>query len=69
MRVCDSNKKIYKECYNLTKYGIITDYYIRNGFVKVIRNGSRAIKLQHPDDLYFYFKDYYECNDLYDISN
>ena len=65
--LCDSNKKIYNKCFDLKKYGLIEDYYLRNGFVKVIiKNGNRPIKLQHPDDLRYYFKDFYDCNDLYD---
>ena len=37
--LCDSNKKVYDECYNLKKHGVITDFYIRNGFVKIIKDG------------------------------
>ena len=67
--LCAENKKVYDDCFNLKKYGLITDFYIRNGFVKVVKDGNRIIKIQHPDDLYFYFKDYYESNDLYNLSN
>ena len=63
--LCISNKKVYNECFNLKKYGVITDFFIRNGFVKIVRDGKRTVKIQHPDDLYFYFKEYYECEDLY----
>ena len=62
----NSNKKVYNECFDLKKYGLINDYYIRNGFVKIIKNGEdRPIKIKHPDDLYYYFEDYYKCNELY----
>ena len=64
--LCDSNKKIYDKCFDLKKYGHIEDYYIRNGFVKVIKKtGNKPIKLQHPDDLRYHFQDFYDCNDLY----
>ena len=66
--LCDSNKKVYDECYNLKKYGLITDFYIRNGFVKIVKDGKSPIKIQHQEDLYFYFHDYYECNQLYNLS-
>ena len=67
--LCASNKKVYDKCFDLKKYGLITDFYIRNGFVKIVKNDNRIIKIQHPDDLYFYFKEYYECNDLYEVSS
>ena len=64
--LCDSNKKNYDKCFDLKKYGHIEEFYIRNGFVKIIRKtGDKPIKLQHPDDLRYYFQDYYDCNDLY----
>ena len=66
--LCDSNKKVYDECYNLKKYGLLTDFYIRNGFVKIVKDGKSPIKIQHQEDLYFYFHDYYECNQLYNLS-
>ena len=67
--LCNSNKKVYNECFDLKKYGLITDYFIRNGFVKIIKNGDyRKIKIKHPDDLYYYFEDYYKCNELYTTS-
>ena len=58
--LCDSNKKVYDECYNVKKFGVITDFFIRNGFVKIVKDGKRPIKIKHPDNLYYYFHDYYE---------
>ena len=67
--LCNENKNAYNDCFDLKKYGLITDYYIRNGFVKIIKNGeNRPIKINHPDDLYYYFEDYYKCNELYTTS-
>ena len=64
--LCDSNEKVYKDCFNLKKYGIIKDYFLRNGFVKIVfADGNRVVKIKHPEDLYHFFKDYYDCEDLY----
>ena len=61
--LCDSNKKVYDECYNLKKHGVITDFYLRNGFVKFTKDGKRPVKIKHPDDLYYYFHEYYDIVD------
>ena len=63
--LCESNKQVYYECYDLKKYGFIKDFYIRNGFVKIIRDGYFPTKIHHPDDLHYYFEDYFECKQLY----
>ena len=61
--LCDSNEKVYKDCFDLKKHGIIKDYFLRNGFVKIVFiESNRVVKIKHPDDLYHYFKDYYDCN-------
>ena len=60
--LCASNKKVYNECFNLQRYGLIVDFYTRNGFVKIIRKkGDSPLKIKHPDDLHYYFKDYFDC--------
>ena len=65
-RLCDSNKTVYKECQNLKKYGQIEDFYLRNGFVKIIKNGDRRpVKIKHPEDLEYYFSCYYDHQNLY----
>ena len=63
--LCASNEQIYKKCFNLKKYNLIKDYYIRNGFVKIVFADNRIKKIKHPDDLYHYFKDYYDSENLY----
>ena len=67
--LCTENKQVYDKCFDLKKYGLITDFYIRNGFVKIVKDGNRIIKIHHPDDLNYYFKNYYESNDLYNLSS
>ena len=67
--LCDANEYVLKECFHLKKYGIINDYYLRNGFVKIINiNNNNPVKIKHPNDLYNYFKDYYDHQDLYNTS-
>ena len=64
--LCDSNKTVYKECHDLKKYGLIDDFYLRNGFVKIIKQGDRnPIKIKHPEDLDYYFPEYYMYEGLY----
>ena len=63
--LCDSNESVLKECRQLKKYNQIHEYYIRNGFVKVImKKDDRPIKIRHPDDLYDMFDDYYDHLDI-----
>ena len=58
--LCASNEEIINECYKLKKDGIVHDYYIRNGFVKlIIKEGDNPFKIYHPDILYDSFPDYY----------
>ena len=33
--LCESNKKIYNKCFDLKKYGLIEEYYIRNDLLKL----------------------------------
>ena len=61
--LCDSNKKVYDECYNLKKFGVISDFFIGDDFVKFTKDGKRPIKIKHPDDLYYYFHEYYDMVD------
>lgn len=58
--LCKSNKQVYHECFDLKNQGFIKDFYIRNGFVKIIiKDGNNPIKIKHPDDLYYYFEGFY----------
>ena len=58
--LCDKNDFIYRECKRLKKQKQLTECYIRNGFVKIIvKEGDNPIKINHPDDLYDVFWDYY----------
>ena len=64
--LCDANEYVLKECFFLKKYGIINDYYLRNGFVKIINiDNNKPVKIKHPNELYEYFTDYYDHQDLY----
>ena len=58
--LCNKNEFIYRECKRLKKQKHLTECYIRNGFVKIIiKEGDNPIKINHPDDLYDVFWDYY----------
>ena len=64
--LCDANEDILYQSKQLMKYGIINNYYLRNGSIKIIRNNNNSpIKISHPDVLYKMFKDYYDHEDLY----
>ena len=57
--LCSSNEEIIKVCFKLKKHGVIQDYYIRNGFVKLIKKeGERPFKIHHPDILYDNFSNF-----------
>ena len=64
--LCSSNEEVLKKSYNLKKHGVISDYFIRNGFIKLIpADNNRTIKIKHPDELYELFSDYYDYEDVY----
>ena len=63
-----SNEKILKECQNLYTQELIQNYYIRNGFLKIVINtGDKAIKVVHQDILDNLFAEYYEYDNLYSL--
>ena len=35
--LCRANEEIVRECYKLKKEGLMEDYFIRNGFVKIVK--------------------------------
>ena len=46
---CRANEETVRECFKLKKDGIMEDYFIRNGFVKIVKkNGDRPYKINHP---------------------
>ena len=54
--LCFDNEQILKECYKLKKDGLLNNYLIRNGFVKIIKNeGDKPFKIIHPEILYDMF--------------
>ena len=64
--LCDANEDILYQCKQLLKYGIIENYYLRNGSIKIVRKDyNNPYKITHPDILYKLFKDYYDHEDLY----
>ena len=64
--LCESNETVLRWCRELKEYNIIHDYFIRNGYVKIVKyQGNRPIKIQHPDDLYDKFYNYFDHLNLY----
>ena len=62
----DANEDVLYQCKQLMKYGLIENYFLRNGFIKIVRiDNNRPFKIIHPDILYKMFKDYYDHEDLY----
>ena len=63
--LCDANEKVLVECNSLKRYGMIHDFYIRNGFIKIIiKEGDSAKKIKHPQLLKDIFKDFYMAQSL-----
>ena len=60
VNMCNENNIIYKDCNNMKYQGAIYDFYVRNGFIKVIiKQGDKPVLIRHPDDLYDLFHEYY----------
>ena len=58
--LCPKNEKVASECRRLKRYGLIKNYYIRNGFIKIVtEDAEKPIKIHHPDYLYEKFSDFY----------
>ena len=50
--LCDKNTEASNICKWLKEKGLIHDFFIRNGFVKiVVRTGGNAVKVTHPDHI------------------
>ena len=58
--MCDANETAIQYCNKLKQSGHIQDYYLRNGFVKIIlgEGDKQQKKIRHPEDLFNQFEDY-----------
>ena len=66
--LCDSNERVFNWCRELKKYGLLNDYFVRNGFIKiVIDEGDKPMKIHHPDDLFHKFQDYFDHIDICEL--
>ena len=70
----EANQAIFDECAVLKDKGVITRFYTRNGFVKVVKpeppvKPITAIKICHSIDLLKHFPDYYRKNLFTCINN
>ena len=65
--LCSSNKKILHECSRLKNAGFISNYFLRNGFVKIIQNvDDNPKKIRHLNDIKNKFPDFYNELNIYD---
>ena len=66
--LCEANEHVLKWSRDLKKYDFIHEYYIRNGFIKIIVNkDDPPIKIHHPDDLYSRFNNFIDHTEIYKI--
>ena len=66
--LCESNERVNNWCRELKKYGFLHDYYVRNGFIKIIINeGDFPIKIHHPDELFHKFQEYFDYIDVCEL--
>ena len=57
----DDNENVLKIVEDMLKQKCIHKFTINNGFIKIFETaGRRPIKINHPDDLYTYFPDYFD---------
>ena len=66
--LCEANEHVLKWSRDLKKYDFIHDYYIRNGFIKIIvHKDDPPIKIHHPDNLYSRFNNFIDHAEIYKI--
>ena len=66
--LCAANERVRRECKKLCHYGLIQDYFSWNGFIKIVQNNNtRALKINHIDELFKRFDDFYQYENLYKI--
>ena len=64
--MCEANEYVLKWSRDLKKYDFIYDYYIRNGFIKIIiHKDDPPLKIHHPDDLYSRFNNFIDHTEIY----
>ena len=62
--LCESNETVLRLCRDLKNNVFLHDYFIRNGFVKIITQaGDRPTKIRHPDILREKFDEYFQQGD------
>ena len=59
--LCDANEEVLRSCKLLKENNIIHDYYLRNGFVKlIVKEGNRPFKIIHPELLEEKFSEFFD---------
>ena len=55
--LCESNEMTIRYCGKLKQSGKIHNFFLRNGFVKIIEaEDEKPKKIHHPDDLFQQFE-------------
>ena len=63
--LCEANERVFKWCRELKNKELIHDFFIRNGFIKiVVDQGDKPIKIKHPEELFEKFNDYFDDLEL-----
>ena len=64
--LCESNEEVIKMCKELHNYEFIKEYKVLRGSIRVTKpNETKQYKINHPDNLYKIFKDFYDYDNLY----
>lgn len=64
--LCESNETVLKWSRELKKHNYIYDYYIRNGYIKIVINkDEKPKKIHHPHELYKMFDDFIDHIGIY----
>ena len=64
--LCETNKEIIKMCNVLCKYGIIKEYKVIRGSIRITKtNETKQYKITQLDELSKMFKDFYDYENLY----
>ena len=65
--LCNTNKDILKMCKQLSEYGIIKEFKVIRGTIRIFKfHDNKQYKIGHPNVLYKMFKtEFYDFEDLY----
>lgn len=63
--LCEANETVFKWCRDLKNNEILHDFFIRNGYIKiVVEQGDKPLKIKHPEELFEKFNSYFGDGEL-----